>query len=75
MTAVKAILDSRGYGWADATRAIVYLKEAAFRAPWRAWCAAQGLPETFAAETVCDVCRDEWLFEIEVDAAQGGRIV
>ncbi len=75
MTAVKAILESRGYGWADSTRAIVYLKEAAFRAPWRAWCAAQGLPETFAAETVCDVCRDEWLFEIELDAAKGERIV
>ena len=75
MTAVKAILDSRGYGWADATRTIVYLKEAAFRAPWRAWCAAQGLPETFAAETVCDVCRDEWLFEIEIDAAKDGRFI
>ena len=75
MTAVKAILDSRGYGWGDTTRAIVYLKEAAFFAPWQAWCAAQGLPETFAAATVCDVCRDEWLFEIELDAAKGCRFI
>ena len=75
MTAVRAILESRDYGWADVTRAIVYLKEPAFRAPWRAWCTAQGLPTTFAAETVCDVCRDEWLFEIEVDAVRGDRFI
>lgn len=75
MTAVHAILESRGYGWADTTRAIVYLKEPAFLAPWRAWCEANGQPATFAAETVCDVCRDEWLFEIELDAAKGGRFI
>ena len=31
--------------------------------------------EDFAAETVCDVCRDEWLFEIEIDPAKGGRFI
>ena len=75
MTAVHAILESRGYDWADTTRAIVYLKEPSFLAPWRAWCEANGCPSTFAAETVCDVCRDEWLFEIELDAAKGGRFI
>ena len=75
MTAVLAILESRSYGWPDVTRAIVYLKEPVFLAPWRAWCAAHNLPDTFAAETVCDVCRDEWLFEIEVDAVKGRRFV
>lgn len=68
MTAVLAILESRGYGWKDTVRSIVYLKKPEFLAAWRAWLAARGLPETFAAETVCDVCRDEWLFEIELDA-------
>ena len=75
MTAVQAILESRGYGWADVTRSIVYLKEADFLGPWRDWLSVHGLPDAFAAETVCDVCRDEWLFEIEVDAVKGGRIV
>ena len=70
MKAVYAILESRGYGWKDVTRAIVYLKEPAFRAAWQAWLAARGLPGDFAAETVCDVCRDEWLFEIELDAVR-----
>ncbi len=73
MTVVKAILDSRGYDWRDVSRAIVYLKDPSFREPWRAWCKAQGLPADFAAETVCDVCRDEWLFEIEMDAVKGVR--
>ncbi len=68
MNAVKAILESRGCSWKDVPRAIVYLKEASFLAPWRAWLARNGLPEDFAVETVCDVCRDEWLFEIECDA-------
>jgi enamine deaminase RidA (YjgF/YER057c/UK114 family) len=71
MNAVKAILESRGYGWGDVPRAIVYLKEPSFRDAWRAWLAAQGLPMDFAAETVCDVCRDEWLFEIECDTVRG----
>ena len=70
MKAVYAILESRGYGWADVSRAIVYLKEPSFRAAWQAWLAARGLPSDFAAETVCDVCRDEWLFEIELDAVR-----
>lgn len=71
MNAVKAILESRGYGWKDVPRAIVYLKEASFLETWRAWLAKNGLPADFAAETVCDVCRDEWLFEIECDAVHG----
>ena len=71
MHAVLAILESRGYGWKDVERAIVYLKRPEYRTAWRAWLAANGLPVDFAAETVCDVCRDEWLFEIEADALKG----
>lgn len=75
MKAVWAILESRGYDWNKVTRAIVYLKKPEYLGAWRAWLKAQGLPEDFAAETVCDVCRDEWLFEIEADAANGRRII
>jgi len=70
MNAVHAILASRGYDWSDTSRAIVYLKEPSFRAAWQAWLSAHRLPADFAAETVCDVCRDEWLFEIELDAVK-----
>ena len=68
MTAVHAILKSRSCGWGDVSRAVVYLKEPDFAYAWRSWLAAYGLREDFAIETVCDVCRDEWLFEIELDA-------
>lgn len=71
MHAVYAILESRGYGWGEVERAIVYLKNPEYRAAWRAWLAQNNLPADFAAETVCDVCRDEWLFEIEADALKG----
>ena len=71
MNAVEAILTSRSYGWGDVKRAIVYLKEPGFLGAWREWLAAHSLPVDFAAETVCDVCRDEWLFEIECDAVRG----
>lgn len=71
MNAVLAILESRGYGWKDVERAIVYLKRPEFREAWRAWLTRNGLPMDFAAETVCDVCRDDWLFEIEADALKG----
>ena len=67
MKAVLAILESRGYGWKNVTRGIVYLKKPEFAKAWRDWLEANGLPPGFACETVCDVCRDEWLFEIEVD--------
>ncbi len=68
MNAVKAILESRNYSWANVTRGIVYLKEPGFLAPWREWLKRNNLPANFVAETVADVCRDEWLVEIEVDA-------
>jgi enamine deaminase RidA (YjgF/YER057c/UK114 family) len=67
MKAVLAILESRGYGWKDVTRGIVYLKKPEFATAWRDWLKSNNLPADFACETVCDVCRDEWLFEIEVD--------
>ena len=73
MKAVYAILESRGYDWKDVSRSTVYLKDPSYRKPWRVWLAANGLPVDFAAETVCDVCRDEWLFEIEADAIKGAR--
>jgi len=68
MKAVRAILASRRFDWKDVSRAIVYLKEPAFLADWDAWCEAHGLPESFAVPIVADVCRPDWLFEIELDA-------
>ena len=55
----------------DVTRAIVYLKRPEYRAAWQAWLARQGLPPTFATVMDAEVCRPDWLFEVELDACRG----
>ena len=64
---VGAILNARAMTWADVSRATVYLKEAE-----DAWAFAEyelecglNLP---VVVTKADVCRDDLLFEIEIDA-------
>ena len=73
MNAVRAILESRGYDWRETCRSVVYLKKPEYREVWRRWLEGHDLSMDFAVETVCDVCRDEWLFEIELDAVKGVR--
>ena len=69
MRAVEAIYASRGLGWKDVTGALVYLKEASFRTAWDRWLAAHpDFPQAHVRSMVADVCRPEWLFEIESDA-------
>ena len=69
MKAVSAIYGSRGLSLADVSGALVYLKEERYRANWEAWLAAHPeYPRRHSKAIVADVCRDEWLFEIESDA-------
>jgi enamine deaminase RidA (YjgF/YER057c/UK114 family) len=69
MKAVEAIYASRGFSLSDVTSALVYLKRPAYRENWEAWLAAHpGFPRARAKILVADVCRDEWLFEIESEA-------
>lgn len=70
MRAVEAILESRGMALRDVTRALCYLKRPEYRAAWSRWLAKEGLPPGYAVAIVADVCRDAWLFEIEVDAVK-----
>ena len=57
--------------WADVTGALVYLKDAAYQESWNGWLAAHpDYPPAHARAIVADVCRPEWLFEIESDATQ-----
>ena len=69
MRAALAIVESRGMTIRDVTRAIVYLLDPASRDAWRRWLKAQGLPPDFATELDAEVCRPDWLFEVELDAA------
>jgi len=69
MRAVEAIYSSRGMSWRNVSGALVYLKNGSYRAAWDRW--LEGHPEfprAHARSIVADVCRPEWLFEIESDA-------
>ena len=68
MRAALAIVESRGMTVRDVCRAIVYLKDPSTHAIWQDWLRQQGLPPDFATELVAEVCRPEWLFEVELDS-------
>jgi enamine deaminase RidA (YjgF/YER057c/UK114 family) len=76
MNVVQAILESRGMGWEDVTRAVAYFKKDGTLDDFEADLEARGI-RSLPCATICnDVCRDELLFEIEVDAVRviaGGR--
>ena len=69
MRAVEAIYNSRGMSWQNVSGALVYLKRESYRAAWNRWLAGHPeFPRAHARSIVADVCRPEWLFEIESDA-------
>ncbi|NPV49001.1 MAG: hypothetical protein HPY69_18825 [Armatimonadetes bacterium] len=68
---VEAILRSREMGWQDVTRAIVYVRHEADREAFERFRAAAGMPPLPAVVAHNVICRDELLFEIEVDAVLG----
>ena len=67
MAVVDAILVSRRLHWTDVTRATAYFKHKQDARFFPEWCLKHrvSLP---VVSTECDVCRDELLFEIELDA-------
>ncbi len=65
---VEAILSSRGMRWEDVSRSIAYFKHAADAPLFEAYRTAHGIPPFPAVVVACNVCRDDLLFEIEVDA-------
>ena len=68
MDVVLAILRSRGMDWKDTTRAIGYFRHAADMPLFAEYCAANKLPDMPAVISLNDVCRDDLLFELELDA-------
>ena len=68
MEVVQAILRSREMDWGDVTRSLVYFKRAQDAPLFRRYCDEQGIPPFPAVIIENDICRDELLFEIEVDA-------
>jgi enamine deaminase RidA (YjgF/YER057c/UK114 family) len=70
MEVIAAILESRGMSFGDVTRATAYFKSAAFKPHFDAWCARHELRRMPVVPVKCDICRDDLLFELELDAAR-----
>jgi len=68
MEVVQAILESRSMTWNDVSRAIVYFKHSKDVPAFERYCQAQSLPMLPAILVNEDICRDDLLFEIELDA-------
>ena len=73
---VAAILESRRMQWSDVVRGIAYVRNAADVPLYRRYCTAHGLPPMPAVTMNSVICRDDLLFELEVDAVrkQPGRV-
>ena len=72
MEVVEAILRSREMDWSNVTRAIGYFKHAEDAPVFERWLTAQKLAPLPAIIAKNDICRDDLLFEIEVDAIRTG---
>jgi enamine deaminase RidA (YjgF/YER057c/UK114 family) len=70
MEVVQAILQSRKMDWTDVTRSLVYFKRAADARLFNDYRRERGLPPFPAIVVENDICRDDLLYEIEVDAIQ-----
>jgi enamine deaminase RidA (YjgF/YER057c/UK114 family) len=70
MQVVAAILESRDMDWADVIRGSAYVKHPEDAPAYSRYCAAKSLPDIPVTLTNNAICRDNLLFEIEVDAAR-----
>ena len=69
LRAVAAIYESRGLSLADVTGALIYLKDESIRPVWERWLKLHPeFPREHTRAIIADVCRKDWLFEIESDA-------
>lgn len=73
MRVVQAILESRGMDWGDVTRAIAYLRHNDERPLLTDWLESRRLLGMPMVVVQSDVCRDDLLYEIEVDAIRVKR--
>ena len=66
-----AVLGHAGLGLADAVSVTAYLKRASLLAEFRKAAQAAGLPASVPTATVvADICRPEWLCEVELVAGR-----
>ena len=68
MEVVGAILESRNMSWNDTSRAIAYFPNLAETYLLENYCKNKSIPPLPLAIAKGDICRDDLLFEIEIDA-------
>ncbi|MBI4875148.1 MAG: translation initiation inhibitor [Acidobacteria bacterium] len=68
MDVVEGILQSRGMSWASVSRGIAYFQDAGGAPCLDRYCRERGRALPPIAVSSADICRDDLLFEIEVDA-------
>jgi enamine deaminase RidA (YjgF/YER057c/UK114 family) len=66
---VRRLLESRDMSWADVMRGVAYFRRVEDIAGLAEHVARQGLPAIHILPVVATICRDELLFELELDAA------
>lgn len=68
MEIVAALLASRGMGWETCVRGVAYFRHLADAPLFERFCRDRGVPPVPVVVTTNDICRDDLLFELEVDA-------
>jgi enamine deaminase RidA (YjgF/YER057c/UK114 family) len=67
MEVADAILKSRNMDWSEVSRAIAYFKHGDDMPALQRYCEKRGIPEMPCVCANTDICRDDLLFEIEID--------
>ncbi len=70
MEVVAKILQSRAMSWQDSVRAVIYLKEKSYAHAFLGYCKEHSLQQLPYVMVQSDICRDDLLFEIELDAVR-----
>ena len=70
MEVVGAILESRDMGWGHVKRSVVYFRNAEDAPAFRSYCAGEGLDDMPNIIVHSTVCREDLLFELELDAVR-----
>jgi enamine deaminase RidA (YjgF/YER057c/UK114 family) len=69
MKVIEAMLEARGMTFRDVTRATAYYRAPGFESHFEDWRGERGLEAMSVVSTHSVICRDDLLFELELDAA------
>jgi len=70
MKVIAGILESRGFEWSDTVKSIAYFKDISEVSLFENYLKQNGIPDFPVAISHADICRDDLLFELELDAVK-----